>query len=146
MAKKNSGSTFKGNPIFSFGNTTRKPSNPVMSPSNISGDSGSFWKNAMSKALQPRQEDSPFSMTQSFEKIIGGGKSPVNQSFGGGGGLPSMSELEASSMRLADAASKRDLAEKQAEAELEARMKGYGGIEDIMKSMRRQRMRSQYQY
>lgn len=144
MAKKSSGSTFKGSPIFSYGNTTRKPSSPVMSPSNISGE-------RMLRAMQPnQQQEEPFSMTQSFEKIIGSGQPTSTQqasSFGGfGGGLPSLGQLEASSMRLADAAAKRELAGKQAEAEMEARMKGYGGIEDIMKSMRRQRSRSQYQY
>jgi hypothetical protein len=162
MAKKSSGSTFKGSPIFSYGNTTRKPSSPVMSPSNISGESGMSSKERMLRAMQPnQQQEEPFSMTQSFEKIIGSGQPTSTQqasSFGGfGGGLPSLGQLEASSMRLADAAAKRELAGadaaakrelagKQAEAEMEARMKGYGGIEDIMKSMRRQRSRSQYQY
>lgn len=150
MAKKSSGSTFNGSPIFSYGNTTRKPRNPVMSPSNISGDGLLSSKERMLSAMQPRQQQAPFSMTKSFEEIIGSGQPTSTQqasSFGGfGGGLPSLGQLEASSMRLADAAAKRELAGKQAEAELEARMKGYGGIEDIMKSMRRQRMRSQYQY
>lgn len=151
MAKKSSGSTFNGSPIFSYGNTTSKPRNPVMSPSNISGEGGLSSKERMLRAMQPsQQKEEPFSMTQSFEKIIGGGQPTSIQptsSFGGfGGGLPSLGQLEASSMRLADAAAKRELAGKQAEAELESRMKGYGGIEDIMKSMRRQRRRSQYQY
>ena len=145
MAKKNSGSTFNGKPIFSSGVKEGAPS----SPSNISGDSGSFLKNTMSQALQPRKEEYPFSMTQSFDKLIGGCQSSVNKSigsFGGGRMMPSMNELEAASMRLADAASKRGLAEKQAEAEMEARMSGYESIEDMMKKMRRKRISSQYQY
>lgn len=144
MAKKNSGSTFQGRPIFASGNTVVKPSSPAMSPSNISGDVGLSSRDRMLRAMQPsQQKEEPFSMTQSFEKFIGKGQ-PT--SIGGGGGFQGMGELEAASMRLADAASKRGLAEKQSEAELEARMKGYGGIEDMMKSMRRQRRRSQYQY
>lgn len=159
MAKKSSGSTFNGKPIFSSGVKRGAPS----SPSNISGDSGSFWKNTMAQALQPRPQEEPFSLTQSFDSIMSGGKSPaaqsmpigtfakslgfqspVNQSFGGGGGIPSLSGLASASMSLADAASRRELAQKQAEAEMSARMQGYSSLEDMQREMRRQRRRSLY--
>lgn len=78
---------------------------------------------------------------QSYNKMIGGG-------LGGGGfeggGLPSMGSLGAASMALADAASRRNIAEKQAERELEdeysAKSSGYSSAEEMQRDIREKRL------
>lgn len=84
------------------------------------------------------------SIGQSYNKMIGGGSIG---SFGGGGfggGLQSMGSLEAASMRLADAASRREIAEKQAEKELEdeysAKSSGYSSAKEMQRDIRGKRL------
>jgi hypothetical protein len=63
--------------------------------------------------------------------------------FSGGGGLASMGDLEAASMRLADAASRRNIAESQAQAsaqaELGAKSSGYSSFEEMSRDIRSKR-------
>lgn len=73
---------------------------------------------------------------QSYNRMIG------MEPFGGGsfGGMPtSMDSLEAASMRLADAASKRNIAEKEAEQLLEAKRMGYLSIDEMQRDIRKKR-------
>jgi hypothetical protein len=74
-------------------------------------------------ANQPIKSTSPM-MQGSFQKMIGG-----DTGIGSGGFYNSMAGLEAASMRLADAASKRNIREMEAESEIEnknaALMQGY---------------------
>lgn len=90
----------------------------------------------------------------SYGNIVGGsgglaGKGMGGGGFGGGfdggfgggfgGGLPSMGQLEASSMRLADAASRRGISEKEAEAELGAKSSGYSSLDEMQRDIRSKR-------
>ena len=86
----------------------------------------------------------------SYGNIVGGsgglaGKGMGGGGFGGGfgGGLPSMGQLEASSMRLADAASRRNIAEKEAEMntieETDAKKQGFSSVNEMQYSARRSR-------
>jgi len=68
---------------------------------------------------------------------LGGG---LSSRGGFSGGLPSMGQLEASSMRLADAASRRDIAEKEAEKNLEAMEMGYDSLEDMQSEAKNSRL------
>jgi hypothetical protein len=78
---------------------------------------------------------------QSYNKMIGGGGAGGSMYSGGGsgGGLPSMMELEASSMRLADAASRRNIAEKEAEADIAARQEGFRSFDEKQRYAKRAR-------
>jgi hypothetical protein len=51
----------------------------------------------------------------------------------------SMGELEAASMRLADAAARRNIAEKEAEQMIEAKNMGYSSLEEMRRDIRRKR-------
>lgn len=85
---------------------------------------------------QPSQTSTP-AINQSYNKMIGG------ESIGGsgfGGGLPSMGSLEAASMRLADAASRRNIAEKEAESEMSAKSSGYSSLGEMQRDMRSKRL------
>jgi hypothetical protein len=70
---------------------------------------------------------------QSFNKMIGGG-------VAGGGKFPATGGLEAASMRLADAASRRNIAEKEAELEMSAKMSGYRSFAEMQQDARRKRL------
>lgn len=82
----------------------------------------------------------------SYNKMIGGGGAGGSMYSGGGfgGGLPSMGSLEAASMRLANAASRRNIAEKQAEREseieLQAKQSGYSSLDEMQRDIRSKRL------
>jgi hypothetical protein len=97
--------------IFSFPNTS----------STLAPKQKTFWDLANEKAnkikesrlnqpIQTTPTATPTAMQGSFQKIIGG-----NNDIGSGGFYNSMSGLEAASMRLADAASKRSTQELEKE-------------------------------
>lgn len=73
---------------------------------------------------------------QSYNNIMGGG------SFGGkmlDFTPSSMGSLEAASMRLADAASRRGIAERESEAELGAKSSGYSSLGEMQRDIRSKR-------
>lgn len=77
-------------------------------------------------------------VAQSFNKMIGGGGI-------GSQSTPSMMGLEGASMRLADAASRRNIEEKQAEAELQAKQQGYMSFAEMQRDMASKRRKSNLQ-
>jgi hypothetical protein len=94
----------------------------------------------------------PAMLNQSYNEMIGGSSSE----FGGAGfgaGIPSMASLEVASMRLADAASKRNIREMEAESEIKnkntALMQGYSSPAmmqyDLQKKRREQEQEQEKQ-
>ncbi len=84
-----------------------------------------------------RPEGSSPAIGQSYNNMMGGG------SFGGemlNFTPSSMGSLEAASMRLADAASRRGIAEKEAEAELGAKSSGYSSLGEMQRDIRSKRL------
>lgn len=82
----------------------------------------------------------------SYGNIVGGSGGLAGKGMGGGGfggGLPSMGQLEAASMRLADAASRRNITEKQAEMNaaqaIDAKRQGFSSVNEMQYSARRSR-------
>lgn len=71
---------------------------------------------------------------QSYNKMIG-----VEPFEGSGFSGSSMGQLEAASMRLADAASRRNIAEKEAEQMIEAKKMGYSSLEEMQRDIRKKR-------
>ena len=61
---------------------------------------------------------------------IGQMQGSFDRMFGVGDGPSSMGSLEAASMRLADAASRRSIDESEAQANIEARKMGYSSLSD----------------
>jgi len=105
-----------------------------------------FWDLAEEKAKkiketrlnQPNQispSTTPSTMQGSFQKMIGG-----NNGIGSGGFYNSMAGLEAASMRLADAASKRSMQESEKEYGLKesqmSKLEGYSSPEQMYSEIR----------
>jgi hypothetical protein len=85
----------------------------------------------------------------SYGNIVGGSGGLEGKGMGGGGfggGLPSMGQLEGASMRLADAASKRNISEKQAESEMSAKLAakaaGFGSADEMSQYTKKKREES----
>jgi hypothetical protein len=81
----------------------------------------------------------------SYGNIVGGSGGLEGKGMGGGGfggGLPSMGQLEGASMRLADAASKRNISEKQAESEMSAKAAGFGSADEMSQYTKNKREQS----
>jgi hypothetical protein len=94
-------------------------------------------------ANQPIKSTSPM-MQDSFQKMIGG-----DTGIGSGGFYNSMAGLEAASMRFADAASQRNISEKQADATLKqadatsaAKAAGFGSPREMSEYNKKKREES----
>lgn len=126
-----------GNSMFTFGKVTSKPSGGI-SPSNIGNTSGFSWNELISRATKPN--DSSMNKADSTDVLKFGsiGKSYDALSS------PSMSNLESASMRLADAAARRGIYEKESEANLAAREKGFRSLDEMTKYLREKRRKSEY--
>lgn len=138
--KANSKNNFSGKSLFTYGNISPGRSR-VASPSNVNPSSGFSWDSLMQRVTSPKNDTPKQSLTEnalnkSFASI---GKS-YNNVIGGGSGMDStMSGLEASSMRLADAAARRNIAEKAAGSELEAIQAGFSGLDEMSEYLKRKR-------
>jgi hypothetical protein len=73
---------------------------------------------------------------------IGQMQGSFDRMFGGGEGPSSMGSLESASMRLADAASKRGIAEKSAESEMSAKAAGFTSSDEMSRYNRNKRQES----
>ena len=73
---------------------------------------------------------------------IGQMQGSFDRMFGGGEGPSSMGSLESASMRLADAASKRGIAEKSAESEMSAKAAGFRSADEMSRYNRNKREES----
>lgn len=76
---------------------------------------------------------------------IGQMQGSFDKMFGGKGGPSSMGLLEAASMRLADAESKRGISEKEAESELMAKLSGYSSLGEMQYDMRKKRQEQEFE-
>jgi hypothetical protein len=96
-----------------------------------------YSTNKPSQTNQPNQS----SIGNSYNKMIGG-----DTGIGSGGFYNSMAGLEAASMRLADAASKRNISEKQAESEMSAKLaakaSGFGSADEMSQYTKKKREES----
>lgn len=105
----------------------------ISSPDSFSKDSSGAYQKTLGK--------SP-AIGQSYDKVIGAGQTSLSGNRFSGG-IPDLASLEAASMRLADAASRRSIAEKEAESGMLARMKGYSSLDEMMRDMQMKRMKEE---
>jgi hypothetical protein len=73
---------------------------------------------------------------------IGQMQGSFDRMFGGGEGPSSMGSLESASMRLADAASQRNISEKQADATSAAKAAGFGSLREMSEYNKKKREES----
>jgi hypothetical protein len=126
----------KNKPLSSTSLTSRNPTAPSLTS-----------RNPTAPSLTSPRPTAPSLMQNSFSK------------FSGGSGPSSMGDLEAASMRLADAASRRNIAESQAQAraqadisaqqartqaDISAQQGGFKDLKDMSEYLRKKRRKAVY--
>ncbi len=107
----------------------RRPQQQSSLPTSITAPKNDLPTSITPPKIEP-SKDNTMNILESYQKMFGGGGQQMQPSggmnFGGGGGFPSFAQLGQASMGLADAASRRSMAEAALQSSLRRGEAGYG--------------------